>query len=338
MRRGRRGTDGIGERQAMEKQPERRDTERPARSGTIIGADRLGLIVAFAAVAEKSSFAEAASALGLAAPTVSRKVQRLEEDLGVRLFNRTTRSVALTEAGKLYYTRCRSIIEELEEADAMLSSLARSPQGTLRLSLPVAFGHLHMSAPIAAFLSEYPKISIEAEYSDRFVDLIDEDFDAAIRIGNLPDSSLVARKLADNRRVLVAAPSYVERFGMPAHPSDLAHHQCVRYARYKSAGNTWRFRRGAQNETVAVTGGFRCDNSEAVSEVAEAGLGIGLVAGYVCHRQIRDGGLVQVLADWETVPDSSIYFCYSSSRFLTAKIRLFADFLVAAFRTSPWEI
>lgn len=322
----------------MDERLEAKDGERFSRSGLATSADRLGLIVAFVTVAEKLSFAEAASALSLTASTVSRKVQRLEQDVGVRLFNRTTRSVALTEAGKSYYTRCRAIIEELDEADAMLASLNQAPQGTLRLSLPVAFGHLHMSVPIAAFLAQYPKISIEAEYSDRFVDIINEDFDVTIRIGNLPDSSIVARKLAENRRILVAAPAYVEKFGLPSLPSDLAHHQCVRYARYKSAGNTWRFSKGGQNEAVNITGSFRCDNSEAVSEVAEAGLGVGLVAGYVCYRQLREGRLVRVLPEWETVPDSKIYFCHSSSRFLTTKIRLLGDFLAASFRNPPWEV
>ena len=298
--------------------------------------DRLGLIIAFVVVAEKLSFAEAASFLSQTPSTVSRKVSRLEEALGVRLFNRTTRRVALTEAGRLYNSHCRTVLDELSEADALVSSMNQEPQGTLRISLPVAFGHLHMSRPMAFFLKRYRKISIEAEYSDRFVDLINEDFDITIRIGNLPDSSIVARKLAPNDRVLVASPDYIERFGAPEAPADLLHHQCVRYSLYKSAGNAWRFRKGARTETVNITGAFRCDNSEAVSELAEEGLGIGLVAGYVCYRQVAAGTLVRMLPEWTTMPESNIYTCYSSVRFMTQKVRLFSDFLVDHFRDAPW--
>ncbi|AYD00615.1 LysR family transcriptional regulator [Neorhizobium sp. NCHU2750] len=308
------------------------------KPSTTFNPDRLGLIVAFVTVAEKLSFAEAASVLNQTPSTVSRKVLKLEESLGTRLFNRTTRTVALTEAGRIYHGHCRGVLDDLTQADALVASMNREPQGTLRVSLPVAFGHLHMSSAMVAFLQKHRKISVDAEYSDRFVDMINEDFDVSVRIGNLPDSSIVARKIATNNRLLVASPSYIEKYGVPTSPAELAHHQCVRYSLYKSAGNIWRFRKGARNEAVNITGSFRCDNSEAVSEVVQSGLGIGLVAGYICHRQIAAGDLVPILPDWQSTPESNVYICYSSTRFMSTKVRSFADFMFEHFKTPPWML
>jgi DNA-binding transcriptional LysR family regulator len=298
--------------------------------------DRLGLIAAFVAVADKLSFAEAGDILNLTASTISRKVLRLEKTLGVRLFNRTTRKVALTEAGRLYHGQCRNILDSLNEADAMVTSLNHEARGLLRISLPVAFGRLHMPAVFGAYLERHSKVSLDACYSDRFVDLISEDFDLSIRIGMLPDSSLIARNVAVNHRILVASPAYIERFGVPTTPADLAHHECIRYNLYKSSGNVWRFRRGAEEESVSVSGHFRCDNSEVVADIAQRGLGIALVARYICHDQILSGTLVPLLQDWQTIPESNVYLCYSSARFLSPKVRSFVDFMLEWFRDVEW--
>ncbi|WP_250482314.1 LysR family transcriptional regulator [Caballeronia sp. GACF5] len=298
--------------------------------------DRLSLIVAFVTVADCLSFAEAGRLLMQTPSTVSRKVLRLEEILGARLFNRTTRSVALTEVGKLYHQECSMVLDYLSQADAKVTSSNDEPRGLLRVSVPVAFGHLHMSTAFVDYLQKYSKVSLEVCYSDKFVDLITEDFDASIRIGNLPDSSLIARFLGPNHRILVASPAYIQRFGEPHHPNDLANHDCIRYNLYKSSGNIWHFKKDKIEEAVSVVGRFRCDNSQAVSDAAEQGLGIGIVARYICDDKLRAGRLVEVLSDWKTTPESNIYFCYPSTRFLSPKVSSLATYIVERFRDAEW--
>lgn len=303
----------------------------PTRSAASLDLDdeRLGLIIAFMAVVDTGSFAAAAERLRQTPSTISRKVLRLEERLGVRLMNRTTRSSALTEAGIVYLRYCRSVSELLGAAEAEVSSLSRSPQGLVRLSVPVAFGQRHITPLLSEFLEIYPRIEVEASFNDRFVDMVAENFDLSIRVGNLPDSSLVARKLTANRRLLVAAPSYVEKFGAPVTPADLAHHECIRYMLYRSSGNIWKFRRrgGREEQSVNVIGSFRCDNSEAVNTFALSGLGIGIVADYICHGALARGELVQLLPEWQVVPESGIFACWPSTRMLMPKVRYLIDFL-----------
>lgn len=303
----------------------------PTRSAASLDLDdeRLGLIIAFMAVVDAGSFAAAAERLRQTPSTISRKVLRLEERLGVRLLNRTTRSSALTEAGMVYLRYCRSVSELLGAAEAEVSSLSRSPQGLVRLSVPVAFGQRHITPLLSEFLEIYPRIEVEASFNDRFVDMVAENFDLSIRVGNLPDSSLVARKLTANRRLLVAAPSYVEKFGAPVTPADLAHHECIRYMLYRSSGNIWKFRGqgGREEQSVNVIGSFRCDNSEAVNTFALSGLGIGIVADYICHGELARGELVQLLPEWQVLPESGIFACWPSTRMLMPKVRYLIDFL-----------
>ncbi|MEI4472406.1 LysR family transcriptional regulator [Frigidibacter sp. MR17.24] len=318
------------------------DTRLPARGfdSTDLDDERLGLIVAFMAVVDAGSFAAAATRLRQTPSTVSRKVARLEERLAVRLLNRTTRSLALTEAGAVYLRYCRSISELLGAAEAEVSSLSSSPHGLVRVTLPVAFGQRHVTKLLAEFLEIYPRIEIEAAFNDRFVDMIAENYDLSIRIGNLPDSSLVARKLTSNRRLLVAAPVYVERFGTPAEPADLAHHDCIRYLLYRSSGNIWRFSHRdnpRREQTVNVVGSFRCDNSEAVNTFALSGLGVGIVADYICHDALERGELVQLLPDWRVVPESGIYACWPGTRMLMPKVRHLVDFLGARLSQQTWS-
>jgi DNA-binding transcriptional LysR family regulator len=302
--------------------------------------DRLGLIAAFMAVVDTGSFAAAADQLRQSSPTLSRKVQRLEEKLGVRLLNRTTRKLGLTEAGIVYLRYCRSVSELLGAAEAEVSSLSSSPHGLVRISVPVAFGQRHITPLLTEFLQIYPRIEVEASFNDRFVDMIAENFDLSIRIGNLPDSSLVARKLASNRRLLVASPAYVEKFGAPAEPADLAHHDCIRYLLYHLSGTVWKFvhrDRPKEEQSVNINGSFRCDNSEAVNTIALGGLGIGIVADYICHDALERHQLVRLLPDWQVVPESGIYGCWPSTRMMLPKVRHLIDFLGARLQQQPWS-
>ncbi len=291
----------------------------------------LGLMMAFLAVVETGSFASAAKALIQTPSTISRKIIRLEENLGVRLLNRTTRSVAITEMGAIYLRYCRSISELLNSAEAEVTSTSRSPQGLLRLSMPVAFGQRYMTPLLAEFIELYPKVEIEASYNDRYVNMVEENIDLSVRIGDLPDSSLVARKVMSNRRLLVASPKYIQQFGAPHSPADLTQHDCVRYVRYRSAGNIWKFSRESDRrdeQSVPVAGSFRCDDSAAVLTYVLAGSCVGIVADYICYDALIQGRLVHLLPDWDVLPASGVYLCWPSTRLLMPKVRYLIDFMV----------
>jgi DNA-binding transcriptional LysR family regulator len=301
-----------------------------------IDVDRLNLITSFVSVAEHLSFIAAANVIGTSPSTISRKVSRLEDALGLRLFERTTRRVALTEAGRLYHAQCVQIVNHLANADAMIASLNSEPNGQLRVSFPIAFGRLQLSAIISEFLDTYPKVKVEANYTDRFVDLIEESYDAVVRIGSLPDSNLVARKIAANRRLVVASPAYLERHGVPHEPADLVSHHCLRFSRYSASGSVWRFKRDSRIDEIKISGEFRSDSSEAIYETVLRGRGIGLVASYLCNHSIERGDLVLLLPEWTSVPEAGVYVAYSSSRHLAPKIRVFSDFLMRKLKNVPW--
>lgn len=306
------------------------------RGQAILDIERIHLVAAFAVVAEKLNFAQAASLVGVSASTLSRKVARLETFLGLRLLERTTRTVALTEAGQLYFEQCREILMRLEEADAMVSSFNTEPRGLLRVSFPVAFGRLQLSDIMAQFMEKYPSVQIEANYTDRFVNLIEEGYNAVVRIGTLSDSSLIVRKIARNRRAIVAAPSYIAQYGMPQRPADLANHNCLCFSRYARSGSTWAFARGEETEEVRVAGEFRSDSSEAIYETALRGAGIAMVARYICGNNLADGSLVQLMSDWTVSPESSVYIAYASNKHLVPKTRVFSDFLVEKLHDVQW--
>ncbi|WP_011581981.1 MULTISPECIES: LysR family transcriptional regulator [Chelativorans] len=302
-----------------------------------IDPDRFGLIVAFVSVAEHLSFAEAAEELNLKSSTISRQVSKLEDSLGVRLFSRTTRRVSLTEAGKLYLKECRSLLKNLTDMDAMVSSLNAEPRGCLRVSLPVALGRLYLNSTITAFLNLYPNLQIEADFSDRFVDIVGEGYDLVVRTGTLPSSGLIAKKIASNKRVLVASPRYIAKHGVPATPQDLADHNCLRFSHYASSGSNWQLAKHEQREVVEVNGNFVSNSSDAICEAAVGGLGIALIASYLAHDGIQSGGLVCLLPGWTSQPEAGIYVMYPSTRYLTPKVKAFTSFLEKRFRGVDWN-
>lgn len=296
--------------------------------------DKLALITAFVAVAEHKSFVGAAHAMGVSTSTVTRHIAQLEAHLGLRLLQRTTRHVALTEAGALYNRMCNEVFGRLADADQMMASLKSVPRGELRLSAPIALGRLQISPFIAEFHQRYPDIRVEADFTDRYVDLIEEGYDLSVRIGELPDSSLVARKVASNHRILVAAPGYFDKLPMPTKPADLADHECFSFTRY--AQLAWTFVRGEETSTVTVGGKFRSDSSDAIYQAVTSGAGIGLVARYICHRDLAEGRLVPLLPDWRVTPETAIYVVYPSRLYLAPKVRAFSDFFAARFKAAEW--
>jgi DNA-binding transcriptional LysR family regulator len=300
--------------------------------------DRLAGIEAFLRVAEAKSFTAAAERLRLSKSLVSRQVAGLEAELGVRLIQRSTRRLTLTEAGERFFQSSQRILAELEEAKQSVSTLQAAPRGRLYVNAPMSFGYLHLAPALPRFLERYPEVEIDIQMNDRFVDLIEEGFDMAVRIGRLADSSLVARRLAPLRRALVASPAYLARHGIPGTPDDLAHHHCLCYSNL-TRSEEWRFlRNDGQPWTVEVKGRLRANNGDALRAAALHGLGIANLPSFLVGGDLQAGTLASLLGDY--VPqDAAIFAVYPHSRHLSPKVRAFTDFLAELFAPVPyWDL
>jgi DNA-binding transcriptional LysR family regulator len=298
--------------------------------------DRLDDILAFIKVVDTKSFTAAAERLNLSKSVVSRRVAELENRLGARLLNRTTRKLSLTEVGMAYYERCTRILADLEEAEQAVADLHATPRGCLRVNAPVSFGLLHLAPAVTEFMERYPDILIEMDLSDRYVDLIDEGYDLAVRIGRLRDSSLIAKRLAPSRRVVCASPSYLEKHGTPATPEDLAHHNCLIYTNVPTA-EQWLFSVGGEIQPVRVSGTLRSNNGDLLRSAAMSGLGIIAMPTFMCGDALHSGALKAFLLDY-AVAESTIYAIYPQNRHLSPKVRVFVDFLAARFGPRPhWD-
>ena len=280
----------------------------------------------FVRVAQEGSFSAAARRLDLTPSAVSKQIGRLEERLGARLFNRTTRQISLTDVGQAFFARADRILGDLAEAERAVTDMAGNPRGLLRVSVPVAFGRMHLAPRLPSFLAANPEVQIDLTLNDRFADLVEEGFDLALRIGELADSSLIARKLAPNRRIAVAAESYLEAHGRPQRPPDLVDHNCLTYT-YRAQRHDWEFHGPQGREQVRVSGNLEANDAGALREALLAGLGIALLPLWLVGEDIRDGRLEVVLPDYPA-PDSAIYAVYAPGRFLSPKVRRFVDFLV----------
>lgn len=296
--------------------------------------DNLAAMAVFARVVEDRSFTQAADALGRSKSAVSKAVSQLEDRLGARLLNRTTRRLSLTEAGTAYYERAARILAEAAEADSAVSALQDEPRGTLRINAPMSFGQRHLAPAIGGFLERYPELRLDITLSDRFVDLIGEGYDVAVRIAALPDSSLIAAKLAPNRRVVCASPDYLARAGTPRHPQDLRQHNYFGYT-YQATGNTWRFVGPEGPATVRVTGSLTANNGDILKAAMLQGLGLGLVPTFSIADELKSGELVVVLPDYIDT-ETSVYAVYPHSRHLSAKVRAFVDYLRRRFGPEPY--
>ena len=299
--------------------------------------DRLECDRMFLAVMEAGSFTGAAEKIGTSSGQASKLVSRLEGELGVRLLNRTTRSVSPTEAGRAYYDRLKPLVDEFETLDLDIRNISQAPRGRLRLTAPLTFGTVELAPALNAFAALYPDIELDVSFSDRVVNVVDEGFDMAVRVGRPSDSSLILRKLCAVRIVVVGAPAYIEQRGAPDGPADLARHACIIDTNFREP-DRWPFKSAnGESELVSVDGRIRYSNAEACVQAAALGLGLACVPAFVAGDALRSGRLVRLLSSFETAP-YDVHVLYPHSRHLAAKVRLLVDFLAERYRETPhWE-
>ncbi|MEQ8504730.1 MAG: LysR family transcriptional regulator [Rhodospirillales bacterium] len=298
--------------------------------------DNLTGMAVFAKVVETGTFTGAAKALGLSKGAISKQVARLEDRLGARLLNRTTRRSSLTEVGAAFYERCRRIVAEAEEAELAVTRLHAEPRGTLRVNMSMSFGLLHVAAALPDFMTAYPEIDLDVTLDDRVVDVVDEGYDMVLRITDMPDSTLIARRLAPFCVATCASPDYWDRHGRPKRPEDLRGHNCLLYT-YLSTLDEWRYSEGGNLIGVRVAGNMRCNNGEVLRSAALAGQGVIRSPTFIVGRDLQAGTLEWVLQEFEETA-RSIYAVYPHNRHLSAKVRAFVDFLADRFGDSPpWD-
>jgi DNA-binding transcriptional LysR family regulator len=291
----------------------------------------------FAKVAEERSFAAAARAMGISVATVSRGVTRLEERLGARLFNRTSRQLALTDFGLTLAERATRIYCEAEDVENAARELSSRPRGLIRLAVPMSFGLRWVAPILPPFFRLYPEVAIDLHLSDAVVDLVGDGFDAALRIAVLPDSSLVARKLCPVAPFIVASPAYLAEHGRPNHPRELDGHHCLGYA-YRPRQDIWRFSNAAgEEETVTPTGPLRVTNVDALIPTVLDGIGIAELPEFLASEYLADGRLEAILTDW-TLPKGGLYFVTPSARARPAKVEALADFLSDRLSSPSWAL
>lgn len=300
-------------------------------------ADQLGSMAAFVTAAEAGSYASAAVRLGMSAQMVAKHVAGLEQRLGARLLNRTTRRQSLTPLGQAYYERCKAVLAQVQAADALALEMNALPTGKLRISAPVTFGGSRLMPFITAFLRDYPDVQVDLQLTDRFTDLVADGFEAAFRIGPLSASgadsaSLVARPLAPYQLVACASPSYLSTHGTPQAPADLTRHQCLGYAYWaRPADSQWQFYQDGKEYRVPVSSRLQVNESRALTLAALEGFGIVLGPDIFLAAALASGELVQVLPDYQA-PSRPLHLLYPADRLRTAKLRTFIDRALAAFQ------
>ncbi len=294
--------------------------------------DRFEAMRTFVAVVDANGFAPAARRIGLSASAATRLVAALEAHLGVRLLNRTTRAVGLTDAGQRFLERARRIIADLDEAERMAENERAEPSGRLVVSAPLIFGRLHLAPVLAEFMTSHPKVQAELILTDRIVSLVEDGIDVALRIGRLDASGDIARRVGTTRRVLVASPGYLSKAGVPAQPEALAHHRLISFTVLSSAGR-WRFWRTTEELDIAVTPHFVTNSADAAIGHAARDGGLTFALSYQVASLVRDGALQVVMREFEPDP-FPIQFVYPSSRLLSAKVRALID---TALQTRQWD-
>jgi DNA-binding transcriptional LysR family regulator len=298
--------------------------------------DKLISIRAFTKVVDHGGFAAAARELRLSRSVVSKYVIELEQELGVQLLHRTTRSASPTANGLIYYERCTAILADLEEADIAVTRLQAEPRGLLRVNAPMSFGTLHLGPAIADFMGTYPDLTIQLVLGDQMIDVVQEGFDVTLRIAELASSSLIARMIAPAARVICAAPGYLKAHGTPRHPNDLRQHNCLTYG-HLATGNQWKLTGPDGEHWIQAVGSLCANNAEILCDAALKGQGIALLPTFIAGAALRDRRLRIILSDYKA-PALSLYAVYPPTRHLSVKVRMFIDFLVERFgQEQPWN-
>lgn len=288
--------------------------------------DKMALLQAFTETARRLSFVQAAAALDVTTSLMSRRVKKLENLLGVQLLVRTTRRVSLSEAGEVYLNYAERILADLQEADAAVTSLGTRPAGLLTVSVPWVFGRHRVAPVVPGFMCQNPAIRVDLRFTDHYVDLVDQRIDVAVRIGDLKDSSLRARRIADNRRRLVASPHYLERYGRPDSPEELMKHKCLHFPNLAN-GDRWLLEKDGVTQLVPISPWLCANDAGALLDASCVGAGISLLSDFITGEALKSGALETVLPDW-SVPVTGIYAVYPEASYVPAKTRAFVDFLL----------
>jgi len=298
--------------------------------------DRFENMGSFVRVVEAGSISGAADSAGVAKSVVSRRLKELEDHLGVELFHRTTRRMNLTQTGRAYYQQCVRILADVMEAESATSQAHGTLRGHLKIALPSTFGLMHMGPAIGDFLLEHPEIDLELDFNDRVIDLMQEGFDLAIRIGKLEDSSLIARRLAPIKFILCAAPSYLELFGTPKTVTDLKKHRCLMYSLVHD-GECWAFQTvDGKIEKIKIRPYLKASSGEFLRSAAVKGLGLTLQPSFIAHKEIAQGCLVPLQLEGYGLLESNAYAIYPHTRHLSQRVRALVDFLIDRFNDIPY--
>ena len=302
---------------------------------TIAAMDRIQSLRLFIRLVDLGSFSKAAADLGIGQPSATKMVAQLEKRLGARLLHRTTRGVTATEIGRLFYDKCRLILHHVEEADTVATLVQSEVQGALRISTSVAFGRRVLAPMMIGFMRTHPKLQIDLGFEDRYVDLVEQGIDVAIRMGRLPDSTLGAKFLAVNPWVIVASKDYLQEHGTPKSPAELKNHSALIYSTVQGDARWTLTGADGRNEVVAVKGPLRSNNLSALLLAARAHMGIAALPWYVAHESVRSGAVVPILTKWSP-PSQEIHAVFPSPRMVPAKVSGFVDWLQEQFGDEWW--
>jgi len=298
-------------------------------SQKIANIDLLDGVAVFVGVINAGSFTAAARALGHSTSYVSKEITRLEERLGSRLINRTTRTLSLTDAGRAYYERCSQIVIDAENAERSINQLQDKPRGLLRINAPVSFGSQYLLDVLSRFMHRYPEVKLEVEFNDRLIDVVAEGYDVVIRVGEIKDSNLVARKFTSSRAVVVASPDYIKRKGCPEKAEDLTQHDCIAYSLLPTPAQLDFYKDGVRS-SVTVDPRAMCNSAAIEVAMAVQGIGITRLPLFTCEQEVANGELKIILEDYDKIK-LDVYAVYPHRQYLTAKVRAFVDFVVDAF-------
>ncbi|MEQ3491136.1 LysR family transcriptional regulator [Vibrio sp. SSH13-20] len=289
----------------------------------------------FVRLASTHNISMAGQELGLSPAVASAHINKLEEGLGVRLVHRTTRKVSLTEEGQAFLPHAEEVLATVEAARGAVGVGHKAPTGTLRVTASASFGRLHLVPALKGFMAKYPELTIDFRFSDSIIDMVEGGFDVAVRLAELKDSSLVARKLAPDRRIVVASPEYLAQHGAPQSPEELVNHECVTLAGLEN----WVFETPEGQYSMRASGSFRTDNGDAMRDACIDGLGISINSIWSVYKQLQKGELVEILQDYPLVMNASIWAVYPSSRLIAPKVRAFIDYFAEYYGQPPyWEL